>query len=117
MKLLLFSFICVIRVICGLGLGKHAPVIRRPFQDQQHQCGQGDPFPGIIRLLPRWSGRQALRADLDGVARPNVALVGVEQVDGKATPPARPGSCVDADVLGVFIGKITADAARLGTPR
>src|SRR5438046_321003 len=56
------------------------PMIKRPLDEQGHQGEGGDPRPGLTHRAARRAGGEALGADLDGVARLDVAFVGVEQV-------------------------------------
>src|SRR5262249_7857944 len=72
------------------GSAKEAPMEEDPLRQQQHHRRQRCPFPQIAQLTASFAGLEVLRAHLNGVARLDVALVGVQQVDREAALPAVP---------------------------
>src|SRR5439155_17101959 len=77
-----------------------SPIVDVPFQQQQQERGQGEPFPHFSRRSGLLAGGQALIADLDAGARLDVAFLRIEQVDGEAALAAIPLGLIDADAVG-----------------
>src|SRR5207237_1360736 len=78
-------------------------VVDHPLHHQQGHGQDEDPLPDLLRLRPLLAGDDVVRADADFVARLDVALVAVEQVDGEAAVRPRPRGLVlvDAEPVGV----------------
>ena len=67
-------------------------MVKHPFEQHNAQGGERNPFPGVVRCPVGRLGFDLLRAHADLVARLDVALFRIEQVDRESLAAALPVS-------------------------
>src|SRR5439155_4815950 len=94
------------------------PAVNVPLEQKHRERGQHDPLPQLERLPALLSGDELVAADVDGRARRDVALAGVEQIDGKGHAAfVTAGDLVQTEAVGLFEDEVRPSAALEAPPR